>query len=94
MRNYELVFIVHPDLDDGDLQDAIANVAGLVERVGGQVANVDPWGVRSLAYPIQDVREGLYVLMHIQMEPHAVVQVERSLHLMDGIMRHLFVRVE
>ena len=94
MRNYELVFIVHPDLDDGDLQDAIANVAGLVERTGGQVANVDPWGVRRLAYPIQDVREGLYVLMQIEMEPQAVMQVEHSLQLMDGIIRHLFVRAE
>ena len=94
MRSYELVFIVHPDLDDGDVQDSIANVSGLVERNGGQVAKVDPWGVRRLAYPIQDTREGLYVLMHIEMDPAAVAPLERSLQLMDGIMRHLIARVE
>ena len=94
MRSYELVFIVHPEQDDGDLQDAIANVAALVERNGGQVTSVDPWGVRRLAYPIQDVREGLYVLMLIEMEPQAVAPIERSLLLMDGIMRHLVVRAE
>ncbi len=94
MRSYELVFIVHPDLDDGDLEAAITNVSGLVERNGGQVAKVDPWGVRRPAYPIEDSREGLYVLMHIEMDPAAVAPLERSLQLMDGIMRHLIARVE
>jgi small subunit ribosomal protein S6 len=88
------VFIVHPDLDDGDLQDAIANVSGVIERAGGQITNVDPWGVRRLAYPIQDVREGIYVLMHVEMEPAAVSEIERSLLLMDGILRHLCVRAD
>jgi small subunit ribosomal protein S6 len=94
MRNYELMFIVHPDLDDGDLQDAIANVAGLVERNGGQVTNVDPLGVKRLAYPIQDVREGLYVLMLLELDPATVAECERGLHLMDGVIRHLLVRVD
>jgi small subunit ribosomal protein S6 len=92
MRSYELVFIVHPDLDDGDLQDAVASVAGQVERAGGQVTRTDPWGVRRLAYPIQDVREGLYVLLEAELDPQSVAPLERSLHLMDGVMRHLIVR--
>jgi small subunit ribosomal protein S6 len=94
MRSYELVFIVHPDLDDGDLEEAIANVAGVVERNGGEVTKTDPWGVRRLAYPIQDVREGLYVLMVMQLDSQAIGPLERSLHLMDGVMRHLLVRTE
>ena len=94
MRSYELVFIVHPDLDDGDLQEAIANVAAQVERNGGQVTKTDPRGVRRLAYPIQDVREGLYVFMDLQLDSQAVGALERSLHLMDGVLRHLVVRTE
>lgn len=92
MRSYELVFIVHPDLDDGDLQDTIADVASRVERSGGQVVRTDPWGVRRLAYPIQDSREGLYVLMDLELEPASVGPLERGLRLMDGILRHLIVR--
>jgi len=94
MRSYELVFIVHPDLDDGDLEEAIANVAGAVEQIGGQVTKTDPWGLRRLAYPIEDVREGLYVLMVLQLDSQAVGPLERSLHLMEGVMRHLIVRTE
>jgi small subunit ribosomal protein S6 len=92
MRSYELVFIVHPDLDDGDLQDAIAGVAEQVERNGGEITRTNPWGVRRLAYPIQDVREGIYVLLDVQLDPQAVGPLERSLHLMDGVLRHLVVR--
>ena len=94
MRSYELVFIVHPDLDDGDLEEAIATVAGVIEGNGGEVTKTDPWGVRRLAYPIQNVREGLYVLMVMQLDPQAVVELERRLHLMDSVIRHLVVRMD
>jgi small subunit ribosomal protein S6 len=85
---------VHPDLDDGDLQGTVENVSTVIDRNGGQVTKTDPWGVRRLAYPIQDVREGLYVYMDVEAEPEAIAPIERDLHMMDSVMRHLIIRSE
>ena len=94
MRDYELVFIVHPDVDADGLAAVVGSVQALVERGAGTVTTVDPWGLRRLAYPIQDVWEGQYVLMRLLMDAQAVGAFERSLRLVDGVMRHLIVRAE
>ena len=94
MRDYELVFIVHPDVDPEALTATIETVTTLVENGGGRVAQVKPWGLRRLAYPIQDVWEGQYLFMQLELEPEAVAPLERSLGLAEGIMRHLIMRIE
>lgn len=94
MRSYELTFIAHPELEEDDLTAVTERVTGLVERSGGQVAQVEPWGLRRLAYPIQDRWEGQYVLMQLNLESHRVVELERDLALIEQIMRHLIIRVE
>jgi small subunit ribosomal protein S6 len=94
VRDYELIFIVHPEVDGDDLTAVIDRVTELVERNGGQVAQVDPWGLRRLAYPIQNKWEGQYVLMRLELEPQGVAGLERDLRLVEQTMRHLVVRVE
>lgn len=94
MRNYELVFIVHPEADEVGLSSVIDRVSHLIEREGGKITKTDPWGLRRLAYPIQKQREGYYVLMLCELDPQAVVTLERSLGLTDHVMRHLVVRRE
>ena len=59
---------------------------------GGQVAEVKRWGKRRLAYPIQKLKEGYYVLNRIQLEPQMLKEVERSLTLSEEIIRYLIVR--
>jgi small subunit ribosomal protein S6 len=92
MRSYELVFIVQPELDENDLSAVVERVEGLIERNSGKVAKIEPWGMRRLAYPIQDKMEGQYVLMHIDLEPQGVAGLERDLRLLEPLMRHLVVR--
>ncbi len=94
MRSYELVFIVHPEVDGDDFTAVVDRVTSLVERNSGKVAQVDFWGSRRLAYPIQDQWEGQYVLMHLELEPHGVMGLERDLVLVEQVIRHLIVRVE
>ena len=94
MRNYELVFIVHPEVDDEGLAAVIETVKGLVERSGGQVTQVNQWGLRRLAYPIKKQWEGQYVLLNIDMSPDGVAELERSLGLAEQVMRHLVVRLD
>ncbi|MBN1811415.1 MAG: 30S ribosomal protein S6 [Anaerolineae bacterium] len=94
MRNYELVFIVHPEVDDEGLAAIVETVKDLVKRGGGQVTKVDLWGVRRLAYPIKKQREGQYVLMRLDMASEGVAELERSLGLSEQVIRHLVVRLE
>jgi len=94
MRNYELVFIVHPSVDEDGLTSVIDRIKSLIDRVGGNVVSVDQWGVRRLAYPIQDQWEGQYVLTQLELDPQQVSELEHDLGLIEPVMRHLIVRLE
>jgi small subunit ribosomal protein S6 len=94
MRSYELVFIVHPEMDEDGLTTVVETVEGLVKRSGGEVTRVDNWGLRRLAYPIRNQWEGQYVLMRVELEPQGVAELERGLLLTEPVMRHLVVRVD
>ena len=58
MRSYELMFIVHPEVDESAFNELIDKVKSWITDSGGQVDNVDLWGKRRLAYPIQKQIEG------------------------------------
>jgi len=94
MRSFELVFIIHPEVDEDDLTAVVERIRGLVEHDGGKVVEIEPWGLRRLAYPIQKQGEGQYVLMRLELEPQGVASLERGLGLTEQVMRHLVVRVE
>jgi small subunit ribosomal protein S6 len=94
VRSYELIFIVHPELDEDDLTAVLERVTGLIERNSGKVSRVEPWGLRRLAYPIEKQGEGQYVLMELELEAQGMAGLERDLGLVEPLMRHLIVRVE
>jgi small subunit ribosomal protein S6 len=94
MRSYELVFIVHPDLEDNAIKDLIEQVKGWITDSGGTVSNVDIWGKRKLAYPIRKQYEGQYVLIHGEMDPDITAQMERNFRLTEPIMRFLITLVD
>jgi len=94
MREYELVFIVHPDLDENAFNDVIEKVKGWVTEAGGEVAKIDLWGKKKLAYPIQKLNEGQYVLMDITMAPSYGSTLERNLRIQEPVMRFLLVSKE
>jgi small subunit ribosomal protein S6 len=94
VRSYELVFIVHPEVDEDGLVAVTEKVEGLIKRNDGKVTRIEPWGLRRLAYPIQKQWDGQYVLMRLELESQSVVGLERDLGLTEQIMRHLVVRVE
>ena len=94
MRSYELAFIVHPEVDGDDLTAVVDRVKDLVERNGGTVTQIEPWGLRRLAYPVQRQWEGQYVLMRLELEALSVAELERGLGLTEQVMRHLIVCAE
>jgi small subunit ribosomal protein S6 len=94
MRNYEVAFIAHPELDEASLNALVEKAKGWVSAAGGQVTQVDLWGRRRLAYPIRKQREGQYVLMQTQMTAVATHDVERSLRLTEQVMRFQIIRTD
>jgi small subunit ribosomal protein S6 len=89
MRAYELVFIVHPDLDDTSFKDLIERVRSWITEAGGQVSKVDIWGKRKLAYPIRKQKDGQYVLFKTQIAPSFCSQLERNLRFTEPVLRFL-----
>jgi small subunit ribosomal protein S6 len=94
MREYELVFIVHPDLDDTALKDVVEKVKGWITDAGGSVSKVDLWGKRKMAYTIRKQKEGQYVLFRAQMDPTFGITLERNLRFLEPIMRFLLTSVD
>ena len=94
MREYELVFIVHPDLDETALKEVVDKVQAWITDAGGSITKVDLWGKRRLAYDIKKQREGQYVLMHAQMDPQFTAELERNFRFMEPVMRFLVTLAE
>jgi small subunit ribosomal protein S6 len=87
MRNYELVFIIQPDLDENAVKALIEKVQAWITEAGGVVSKVDNWGKRRLAYQLNKRREGQYVLFELQMAPTFSAELERNLRFQEPIMR-------
>jgi len=93
MRNYELVCIFQPDLDETAFKGAVERVSNWVTEAGGSVDKLEVWGRRRLAYIIRKQTEGQYVLMNISLDPKAASGLERNIRYLETAMRHLLTTV-
>ena len=87
MRSYEVVFIVHPDLDENALKGVIERVQGWITGAGGSIEKVDQWGKRRMAYTIRKQREGQYVYIETQFNPSFSAELERNLRFVEPVLR-------
>ncbi|MCV0403949.1 MAG: 30S ribosomal protein S6 [Chloroflexi bacterium] len=94
MRRYELMLLLRPDLEDDKLQSAVEKVTRAIVNAGGSLSKVSPWGKRRLAYDIQRHREASYFLIHFDIEPSAVREIERGMLISEEILRHLVTVIE
>lgn len=93
MRNYELICILQPDLDETAFNGVLDRVKGWVTESGGSVDKVDVWGRRRLAYSIRKQREGQYVLLNISLDPSASAGLERNIRYQEMVIRHMLTLV-
>jgi len=89
LRDYELMYVVRPDLDEDGLRGALEAVQGLVEGQGGEVTATTPWGKRRLAYEIAGLRDGHYVIVEFRGDGAKVKELERALRISDQVIRHM-----
>jgi small subunit ribosomal protein S6 len=91
MREYELIFIVHPDLDENAFNEVLNRIKGWISEEGGEITKADLWGKRKFAYPIRKQIEGQYVLLHTKMEAKICAQLERNLRYLEPVMRYSLI---
>ncbi|MCZ2126862.1 MAG: 30S ribosomal protein S6 [Anaerolineales bacterium] len=93
MRNYELMFIVQPDLDETAFTGILDKIKGWVAESGGSVDKTEVLGRRRMAYAIKKYRDGQYVLFNVTMNPAATSGLERNLRYQESVMRHMLTAV-
>ena len=94
MRRYELMLLFRPDLEDDKLQSAVEKVTRAIVNAGGALTKVSPWGKRRLAYEIQHFREASYFLLHFDIAPSQIREIERGMLISEEILRHLVTVLE
>lgn len=93
MTLYETMFIIHPERG-GAVKDYTERFKKVVEEQGGTMANLEEWGLRDMAYKIAKQGKGYYTLLQYRSEARAVVELERTMKLTDGVLRYLTTRVD
>ncbi len=92
MRQYELMLVLKPQLDEEAIDAVLARVEEILTKQDGQVTNINKWGKRRLAYEISDLTEGFYVVVNFTSTPAAAAELERVLKIADEPLRFLLIR--
>jgi len=92
-RNYELVFIISPEVADESLDTVIDGVSQFITSKEGIISDVDRWGKIRLAYPIKHFLEGNYVLTRFELGPAWSKELEANLQISEDILRHLLIQL-
>ena len=93
VNSYETLFIVNPTLAEDDIKAAVEKFTALIAE-NGTVGEIDEWGKRRLAYPIDDITEGYYVLVNFTSESSFPAELERRYNIDENIMRGIVIRLE
>jgi small subunit ribosomal protein S6 len=94
MQNYELMVIFTPVLSDDDYKAAQKKFTSLVTDTGGEVLNEKPWGLKSLAFPINKKTTGLYWVMEYKAPSDFNEKLKIQLLRDDNVMRHMFTALD
>lgn len=88
MKAYEIMYIAKPDCD---IQSVVDKFNKLIEDNSGSVEKTDIWGKKRLAYEIQDLCEGIYVLVTFNGTPSTIKELDRVMGITDDVLRHMII---
>ena len=92
MKAYELLFFVAPTLEEETRANVLARIESTITEGEGAVDNVEDWGRRKLAYEINKLSEGDYILIDFHANPDHIAELDRVLRISDYVERHMIVR--
>lgn len=93
MRKYEVVFILKPNLEEEKRNEIIEKFKSIVVT-DGEIESIEEWGNRKLAYEIEKLNDGYYVLMNIKVGLEVPKELDRNFKISDDVIRHLIVNLE
>jgi small subunit ribosomal protein S6 len=94
MTDYEVTYILRPGLEESEVETRANAIAEIVKSQGGELVGMEKLGRKRLAYEIDDVREGNYVVMQFKSSAEASKELERQLKLHEDVLRALVVRLD
>ncbi len=94
MKNYELMYILAPGLDEEAIKAAIESLSKIISANGGSVTGVNEWGSRDLAYPIKKQTRGYYVVVNFSGDNHVLDEFDRIVKLDTRVLRFLITVAE
>jgi small subunit ribosomal protein S6 len=92
MRQYELMVILDPELDDRTVAPQLDKFLTVVTKDKGSVDTIDIWGRRRLAYDIKKKSEGIYAVVNFTSEPATAKELDRQLGLNESVLRTKLLR--
>jgi small subunit ribosomal protein S6 len=94
INKYELMLIVNPNADEERQKEIVERFRTTVEKDKGNIAGVDEWGKKKLAYEIDKEPEGVYTVITFTATPATLTEVERVLGITDEVLRFMTVRLK
>ena len=95
MKNsYEIGYVMNPESSDEEIQKFSESVLDIIKKAKGKVENVDEWGRKPLAYPIQNHVEGIFTFVSTDVDSSIVSSIERRLKLSEKVMRFIILRLD
>lgn len=94
MRSYELTLILNAGLPKADQEKTLTKIKKIIDDSGGKVGKIEEWGKRQLSYPIKKQKEGVYLLLTLELEGKEAKKIEEKLKLEEAVLRHLLIRKE
>jgi small subunit ribosomal protein S6 len=91
MRKYEVMYIIRPEVEQEALQAIVEKFNGIIGN-GGEVTKSDVMGKRRLAYEINKIRDGIYVLVHFNAPAEVITELDRVMKITDEVIRFLIVK--
>ena len=91
-RDYELGFILNPEVNEEQTRAILDRVEQVVANHDGQIVRINQWGRRRLGYPIEHHRDGFYVFIDMILTPETVIELDRTLKVSEEVLRHLIKR--
>lgn len=93
MRSYETIFVFKPSVEEEKRNEMIEKFKSII-ATSGEVEKVDEWGVRRLAYEVDKIREGYYVLVNFKATPDLPKELERNFRIADEVIRFIVVNLD
>jgi len=93
-RKYEIGFIINPESSEEEVKKVVDSVADVIKKAGGTIENIDEWGRRPMAYPVEKHIEGIYTFINTELPGSAFFDIERRLKLSEKVMRFLILRLD